>query len=83
MGLDTQGWGNSSILGHKNGKRGFHLPRGAVLHQVKGSVHEWVGAMEVLPDAGISCMGHWKEKGANGSLVEALEAENRRNPEQE
>lgn len=82
MGLNTQGGGNSSILDHKNGKWGFHLPRGAVLHQVKG-VHEWVGAKEVLPEAGISCMGHWKEKGANGSLVEALEAENRRNPEQE
>lgn len=48
---------------------GGAFQEGTLLHQMEGSVGEWVGARENHQTPGSSVMGHGKEKGANRTPV--------------
>lgn len=43
------------------GARGV-FQEGTLLHQVEGSVGEWVGARENSPDIRIKCYGSWERE---------------------
>lgn len=81
---NTQGEEQQLYFGPKKKASGvFIYQEGTLLHQVEGSVGEWVGPREESPDTRIRCHGSWKRKGANNILVDILEAESRKKLEGE